>query len=92
VKCRTGPSRSLPASAVPELNEIIIGVMGRAQRLFDFQIFAFQFLSDIITCLLGPWTHAARRVHGILRRKSREAGRASVWSRDSGAVDIIARW
>ena len=66
----------------PELNEIIIGVMGRAQRLFDLQIFAFQFLSDHYHLL--AWAVDARQLAGFMEyfdgNLAREAGRASVWS------------
>jgi hypothetical protein len=65
----------------PELNEIIIGVMGRAQRLFDLRIFAFQFLSDHYHLL--AWVEDALQLARFMEyfdgNLAREAGRASRW-------------
>jgi REP element-mobilizing transposase RayT len=66
----------------PELNETIIGVLGRAQRLFALQIFAFQFLSDHYHLLV--WAADARQLAGFMEffngNLAREAGRASDWA------------
>lgn len=66
----------------PELNEIIIGVMGRAQRLFHLRIFAFQFLSDHYHLL--AWAEDALQLARFMEyfdgNLAREAGRASRWS------------
>ena len=66
----------------PELNEIILGVMGRAQRLFDIRIFAFQFLSDHYHLLV--WAVDAQQLARFMEyfngNLAREAGRASAWS------------
>jgi hypothetical protein len=65
----------------PELNEIIIGVLGRAQRRFAVRIFAFQFLSDHYHLLV--WAADARQLAGFMEffngNLAREAGRASAW-------------
>jgi len=66
----------------PELNEIILGVMGRAQRLFPLRIFAFQFLSDHYHMLV--WAADAQQLAGFMEyfggNLAREAGRVSDWS------------
>ena len=66
----------------PGLNEIIVGVMGRAQRRFNFQIFAFQFLSDHYHIL--AWAVDAQQLAGFMEyfngNLAREAGRISGWS------------
>ena len=66
----------------PELNEIVVGVMGRAQRRFNFQIFAFQFLSDHYHLL--AWAVDAQQLAGFMEyfngNLAREAGRISAWS------------
>ncbi len=66
----------------PELNEIVIGVLGRAQRLFALPIFAFQFLSDHYHLL--TWPADAQQLAGFMEyftgNLAREAGRASCWS------------
>jgi hypothetical protein len=66
----------------PELNQITLGVMGRAQRLFDLRIFAFQFLSDHYHLLV--WAVDAQQLAGFMEyfdgNLAREAGRASAWS------------
>jgi REP element-mobilizing transposase RayT len=65
----------------PELNEVIIGVLGRAQRRFGLRIFAFQFLSDHYHLLL--WVDDAQQLAGFMEyfggNLAREAGRASSW-------------
>ncbi len=66
----------------PELNEIIVGVMGRAQRRFGITIFAFQFLSDHFHLLV--WVEDAQQLAAFMEYFSgnlaREAGRASCWN------------
>jgi REP element-mobilizing transposase RayT len=66
----------------PELNEIIVGVMGRAQRRFGLKIFGFQFLSDHYHLLAR--TENAQQLAGFMEyfdgNLAREAGRASAWS------------
>jgi hypothetical protein len=65
----------------PELNEIIVGVLGRAQRLFNLRVFAFQFLSDHYHLL--AWAVDAQQLAGFMEyfdgNLAREAGRASAW-------------
>jgi hypothetical protein len=65
-----------------ELNEIIIGVLGRAQRRFDLRIFAFQFLSDHYHLL--AWAVDAQQLAGFMEylngNLAREAGRMSGWT------------
>jgi REP element-mobilizing transposase RayT len=65
----------------PGLNEIIIGVMGRAQRLFALRIFAFQFLSDHYHLL--AWAEDALQLARFMEyfngNLAREAGRVSRW-------------
>ena len=65
----------------PELNEVIIGVLGRAQRRFGLRIFAFQFLSDHYHLLV--WAIDAQQLAGFMEyfggNLAREAGRASAW-------------
>jgi Transposase IS200 like len=65
-----------------EMNEIILGVLGRAQRRFGLTIFAFQFLSDHYHLLL--WADDAHQLAGFMEyfggNLAREAGRASSWS------------
>ncbi len=66
----------------PELNDIIVGVLGRAQRRFDLRIFAFQFLSDHFHML--AWAVDAKQLAGFMEyfggNLAREAGRMSCWS------------
>ena len=45
VSCRTIQSRYL-LRPCPALNEIILGILGRAQRLYPVQICGFVFLSN----------------------------------------------
>ena len=65
-----------------ELNEIIVGVMGRAQRRIGLQIFGFQFLSDHYHLL--AWAENAQQLAEFMEyfdgNLAREAGRASAWS------------
>jgi REP element-mobilizing transposase RayT len=65
----------------PQMNEIILGVMGRAQRLFDLRIFAFQFLSDHYHMLV--WAVHAQQLAQFMEyfdgNLAREAGRVSDW-------------
>ncbi len=65
----------------PELNEIIVGVMGRAQRRFGLEIYAFQFLSDHYHLL--AWAKDAQQLAGFMEyfggNLAREAGRVSSW-------------
>jgi putative transposase len=51
VTCRTVQSRHLLRPS-REVNEIIAGVLGRAQRLYDIRICAFVFLSSHYHLLL----------------------------------------
>jgi hypothetical protein len=63
------------------LNEIIIGVLGRAQRLYGLKIFAFQFLSDHYHLLV--WADDAQQLARFMEyfggNLAREAGRSSSW-------------
>ena len=81
VSTRTTQGRFLLRPS-PELNEIIVGVMGRAQRRFNLQIFAFQFLSDHYHLL--AWAVDALQLAGFMEyfngNLAREAGRFSEWS------------
>jgi hypothetical protein len=65
----------------PELNEIVIGVLGRAQRLYGLRIFGFQFLSDHYHLLL--WANDAQQLARFMEyfggNLAREAGRSSSW-------------
>jgi len=66
----------------PELNDIVVGVLGRAQRQFNLQIFAFQFLSDHYHLL--AWAVDAQQLAGFMNyfngNLAREAGRISGWT------------
>ncbi len=65
----------------PELNEIIVGLMGRAQRRSGLRIIAFQFLSDHYHLLV--WADDAQQLASFMEyfngNLAREAGRASNW-------------
>ncbi len=62
-------------------NEIILGVLGRAQRLFDMVIFAFLFMSDHYHLLMFP--HDARHLALFMEyfdgNLAREMERVSKW-------------
>ena len=51
VTCRTIHSRFLLRPS-PELNNIVVGVLGRAQRLYEVRCCAFSFLSNHFHLLL----------------------------------------
>lgn len=81
VSIRTTQGRFLLRPS-PELNEIIVGVLGRAQRRLGLQIFAFQFLSDHYHLLV--WAEDAQQLARFMEyfdgNLAREAGRLSAWS------------
>lgn len=66
----------------PELNDLIIGILGRAQRRSGIQIMAFQFLSDHYHLLV--WAHDAQQLARFMEyfdgNLARAAGRVSMWS------------
>lgn len=64
-----------------DANEIILGVLGRAQRLFDLTIFVFQFLSDHFHMLTFPRDaqHLALFMEYFDGNLGREMGRLHDW-------------
>ncbi len=81
VTCRTVQGRHLLRPS-PQLNEIIVGVLGRAQRLYDVPICAFVFLSSHYHLLLD--VRDARQLSSFMRyfnsNLAREVGRLADWS------------
>ena len=81
VTCRTVQGRHLLRPS-PQLNEIIVGILGRAQRLYDVPICAFVFLSSHYHLLLD--VRDARHLSSFMRylnsNVAREVGRLVVWS------------
>jgi REP-associated tyrosine transposase len=65
----------------PHANEVILGVLGRAQRMFDLLIFAFVFMSDHYHLLvLSHHAHQlARFMEYVDGNLAREMGRISKW-------------
>jgi REP element-mobilizing transposase RayT len=81
VTCRTVQGRHLLTPS-PRLNEIIVGVLGRAQRLYDVRICAFVFVSSHYHLLLD--VDNARQLANFMRylnsNLAREVGRLVDWS------------
>ena len=79
--CRTVQGRHLLRPS-PQLNEIIVGVLGRAQRLYDVPICAFVFLSSHYHLLLD--VRDVRQLSNFMRylnsNLAREVGRLADWS------------
>ena len=65
----------------PELAQIILGILGRAQRLFDMTIHAFIFLSNHYHLIVTP-TNARRQAEFmsyVAGNLAREVGRVAEW-------------
>jgi REP element-mobilizing transposase RayT len=81
VTCRTVQGRHLLRPS-PQLNEIVVGVLGRAQRLYAVPICAFVFLSSHYHLLLDVGN--ARQLSNFMRylnsNLAREVGRLVRWS------------
>jgi REP element-mobilizing transposase RayT len=81
VTCRTVQSRFLLRPS-PELNEIILGVLGRAQRFYPLDIVAHVFLSNHFHLLL--WVPDAQRLAKFMEYVSgnlaREIARMTGWT------------
>jgi REP element-mobilizing transposase RayT len=80
VTCRTDQGRYL-LRPDPELNDILLGVLGRAQRLYPVEICGFAFLSSHYHLLL--WVPDAKRMAKFMwyfqTNASREIGRLTDW-------------
>jgi REP element-mobilizing transposase RayT len=81
VTCRTVQGRHLLCPS-PQANEIIAGVLGRAQRLYDVRICAFVFVSSHYHLLLD--VRDAHQLSNFMRylnsNLAREMGRLVDWS------------
>ncbi|HTG32267.1 MAG TPA: hypothetical protein VLB76_05000 [Thermoanaerobaculia bacterium] len=81
VTCRTVQGRRLLRPS-PRLNEIIVGVLGRAQRLYSVRICAYVFVSSHYHLLLD--VDDARQLANFMRylnsNLAREVGRLVRWS------------
>jgi REP element-mobilizing transposase RayT len=81
VTCRTVQGRHLLCPS-PQANEIIAGVLGRAQRLYDVRICAFVFVSSHYHLLLD--VRDAHQLSNFMRylnsNLAREMGRLADWS------------
>jgi REP element-mobilizing transposase RayT len=81
VTCRTVQGRHLLRPS-PQLNEIVVGVLGRAQRLYAVPICAFVFLLSHYHLLLDVGD--ARQLSSFMRylnsNLAREVGRLVRWS------------
>ncbi|HVR95717.1 MAG TPA: transposase [Thermoanaerobaculia bacterium] len=80
VTCRTVHGRFLLRPGA-ELNEIVVGILGRAQRTWEVKICAFAFLSNHYHLLL--WVKDARELAGVMNlfnsKLAREVGRLTGW-------------
>jgi REP element-mobilizing transposase RayT len=80
VTCRTVQSRFLLRPS-PQLNETILGVLGRAQREHPVEIIAYVFLSNHFHLLL--WVHDAQRLAKFMEylngNLARELARSTLW-------------
>jgi REP element-mobilizing transposase RayT len=79
----------------PRLNDLVLGVLGRAQRLYDMPIVAFAFLSNHCHLLLYPQSaHQLARFMGyLLSNVAREVGalrgwRHQFWARRYSAIPV----
>jgi REP element-mobilizing transposase RayT len=94
VTCRTIHSRFLLRPS-PELNDIVVGVLGRAQRLYEVRCCAFSFLSNHFHLLLDVDNvrQLARFMAYLNSNLAREAGRLydwedKIWSRRYQAIIV----
>jgi len=80
VTCRTIHSRFLLRPS-PELNDIVVGVLGRAQRLYEVRCCGFSFLSNHFHLLLDVDNvlQLARFMGYVNSNLAREAGRIHEW-------------
>jgi REP element-mobilizing transposase RayT len=80
VTCRTDQGRYL-LRPDPVINDILLGVLGRAQRLYPVEICGFSFLSSHYHLLL--WVPDARRMAKFMwyfqTNAAREVGRLTDW-------------
>jgi putative transposase len=80
VTCRTLQGRMLLCPSA-KLNEIVIGILGRASRLYPIRLIAFAFLSNHYHLLLE--VHDALQLSSFMRyvnsNLAREAGRLANW-------------
>jgi putative transposase len=80
VTCRTVQGRHLLRPSL-HLNEIVVGVLGRAQGMYDVRICAFVFLSSHYHLLLD--VENARQLANFMRylnsNLAREVGRLADW-------------
>jgi REP element-mobilizing transposase RayT len=80
VTCRTIHGRYLLRPG-HELNEIVLGILGRAQKRFEVRLFAFAFMSNHFHLLL--WAEDAWQLSGFMNllnsKLAREAGRLYGW-------------
>ena len=66
----------------PRVNDLILGIVGRAQALYDVEIYAFVFLSNHLHMLmrvLSVW-HLSRFMEYVDGNIAREVGAANDWS------------
>src|SRR6185436_11147290 len=81
VTCRTVQSRFLLRPS-PELNEVILGVLGKAQSLYPIDLVAYVWLSNHFHLLL--WVEDAQRLAKFMEylngNLAREVSRATGWT------------
>jgi REP element-mobilizing transposase RayT len=81
ITCRTVQSRLLLRPS-PNLNRIILGILGRAQRLYGLPIHAFVFMSNHYHLLVSP--RSARQLAAFMAylnaNLAKEAGRLHRWA------------
>jgi REP element-mobilizing transposase RayT len=94
VTCRTIHSRFLLRPS-PELNDIVVGVLRRAQRLYEVRCCAFSFLSSHFHfCLTSTRSSSLARFMGYVNSNlAREVGRLcgwedKIWSRRYQAIIV----
>jgi hypothetical protein len=65
----------------PELTDLVLGVIGKAQTLYGMTIHAFVFLSTHAHCLLSPSSagQLAKFMQFVNANVAKEAGRLHVW-------------
>jgi hypothetical protein len=80
VTCRVMQGRFLLRPS-PELNELVLGVLGRAQELYQVDVFAYVFTSNHFHLLLGPPDELAlaRFMCFLNGNLAKEVGRLHGW-------------
>ena len=73
-----------------DINEIVLGILGRAQQLFGIRIHAFMFMSNHYHLIITiPDAHALAKFECYLNGNlAKEAGRLHGWREKAGAGGI----